>query len=111
MKKRHASGQGLAVSPVGGKGRRKRTAGSGRPKARVAPLGYTLKFRPPAIFQSEDQYLVPMVHTNKAKLRSLGRALNVGGRFYIKIVDRRPQRILGCHMVLAKLKRIEPVSP
>ena len=67
---------------------------------------YKIRFKPPPVNLSEDEFLVSLLHTNEREIRSLRRQLN-GSAFFVKSVDRSPERIEGGHTILVKLKRCQ----
>ena len=77
----------------------------GYPK--VYRYSYEIRFKPPPVRLSQDEFLVSFLHTNERQIRSLRRQLN-GSAFYVKSVDRSPERVKGGHTILVKLKRCEP---
>jgi len=91
---------------VARKGRRATSLGRGRPKLRL-PISYEVKFSPPAVVLSRDEFLIPLVHTSEKQLRALAEALN-GSSFWVKVLDPEPQSIPAGHMVMAKLKALRP---
>ena len=104
MKKGQAS-KGHSKMLRGDRGRRK--AGAPPPKRtrrKLVSLGFAVRFQPPRIFVSDEEYLIPLVHRNKADLRSLARILD-GSTFYVKAVQPRPESAPVGYMVMAKLKR------
>jgi hypothetical protein len=67
------------------------------------------RFKPPPVNLSEDEFLVSLLHTNQRQIRSLRRQLS-GSAFFVKAVDRSPERIKGGHTILVKLKRCQPTD-
>ena len=104
MKKGKAVRQRGNAPRVGRKEGKGKRSGPGLRRPKATFLGYAVKFRPPAIVLSEKEYLIPLVHRNKAALRAVARVLD-GSAFYVKVADPRPQSILDGHMVMAKFKR------
>jgi hypothetical protein len=70
---------------------------------------YEIRFKPPPVRLSQDEFLVSVLHTNRKEIRSLRKQLN-GSPFYVKSVDCSPARVEGGHTILVKLKRFEPRS-
>jgi hypothetical protein len=70
---------------------------------------YEIRFKPPPVRLSHDEFLVSVLHTNQRQISSLRRQLN-GSAFYVKSVDRSPERVKGGHTLLVKLKRCEAAS-
>jgi hypothetical protein len=70
---------------------------------------YKIRFKPPPVALSRDEFLVSLLHTNERQIRSLRRQLN-GSAFFVKAVDRSPERVDGGHTLLVKLKRCEPTK-
>lgn len=89
------------------KGRATKASAAGRPKLRRRRARYEVKFRPPAVALSEEEFLIPLVHTDSRQLRALTKILN-GSSFYVKVLDPDPQSIPGGYMLMAKLKARKP---
>jgi hypothetical protein len=67
----------------------------------------TVRYHPPRVSLSETEYLLPIVHSNRAELRAAARALN-GTSFDVKVLDPTPEPIADGYMVMAKFKALRP---
>jgi hypothetical protein len=70
---------------------------------------YEFRFKPPAVKLAEGVFLVPIVHTNEKKIRSLRRRLD-DSTFYVKAIDKSPERVPGGHSIMIKIRRREPTE-
>jgi len=70
---------------------------------------YELRFKPPDIQRNDDEFLIPVVHTNAKQIRALRRKLD-GSAFYVKAVDKSPEPVSGVHTIMVKIKRCERPS-
>jgi hypothetical protein len=76
-----------------------------QPARRKRQGNYDVRFHPPAVVLSKDEFLLPVVHTSRAQLAIVARALD-GSSFAVKVVDPTPQSIPGGHVVMVKVKAI-----
>lgn len=81
-----------------------------RRSAKIHREVYEIRFKPPPVNFSEGEFLVSLLHTNERQICSLRRHLN-GSAFFVKAIDSSPERIMGGHTILVKLKRCEPTNP
>jgi hypothetical protein len=62
-----------------------------------------VRFRPPAVFISSTELLLPVVHTNFRQLKAVRRILD-GSSFYVKAIDKIPQSLPRSYVIMLKLK-------
>lgn len=78
-----------------------------RKPPKIHQTRYEFRFKPLATKLAEGEFLVPIVHTNEKEIRSLRRQLD-GSTFYVKAIDKSPERVPGGHSIMVKIKRREP---
>lgn len=66
-----------------------------------------VRFRPPAVFMSSTELLLPVVHTNLRQLKAVRRMLD-GSSFYVKAIDKTPQSLPRSYVIMLKLKAGAP---
>jgi hypothetical protein len=88
---------------------RKTQFGHLRKPPKFHQIKYEFRFKPPATKLAEGEFLIPIVHTNEKEIRSLRRRLD-GSRFYVKAIDKSPERVPGGHSIMVKIKRCAPAG-
>ena len=76
-------------------------------RRRKSQTSTAIRFRPPAVFSSSTELLLPVVHTNLRQLKAVRRILN-GSSFYVKAIDKSPQNLPGRYLIMLKLKAETP---
>ena len=73
-------------------------------------MSRSVKFEPPPIPLSSQEFLVPLMHPSRSQMRSLRQALKGGAVCHIKSVGRVARSATGNYLLFAKLRPAKEIG-